>query len=70
MSEPDTTRLLVDKIEIAKMLDISTRHVDKLRADGLPTVTLGKAVRFRPSSVDAWLAAQETRETTPEAPIT
>jgi excisionase family DNA binding protein len=44
--------LLVDKQQAARMLTISTRHVDALVARGLlPKVKLGSACRFRVADI-------------------
>ncbi len=49
--------------EVALMLGMSTDWVlDKFEAEELPGFKLGRAVRFRPSEISAWL---ETRRRGP-----
>lgn len=46
---------LLDREGLAQQLGVSTRMVDKLRRQGLPTVWLGKCPRFVLTDVVAWL---------------
>ena len=59
MTDTPHDRVAVNKAELARMLGISSRHVDKLRKQGLPTAQLGRRVVFRISAVEAWLAELE-----------
>lgn len=60
MLEPYTDARIVSAEHLAELLDCSRRHVYKLMAeDGLPSVKLGGARRFRLADVDAWLRAQQ-----------
>ena len=46
--------------EIAELLRVSERTVRTwVQAEGLPCVRVGRAVRFRPEAVSAWLAERE-----------
>jgi excisionase family DNA binding protein len=46
--------------DVAALLGITRPLVIKKAAQGkLPGIKLGKAWRFRPSTIDAWLAEQE-----------
>lgn len=47
--------VLVDKQDLARSLGCSSKHIDHLRQRGLPSVMLGKAVRFEPAKVVDWL---------------
>lgn len=51
--------LLVDKQDLARQLGCSPAHIDHLRKRGLPTVPVGKVVRFEPAKVLEWLRAQK-----------
>ena len=46
---------MVNKRELAKELAISVSMVDKLIAQGLPHLKVGKAVRFEIQEVKNWL---------------
>lgn len=41
--------------DLADFVGCSVRHVSNLRAAGLPTIRLGRMVRFEPDAVMAWL---------------
>lgn len=45
---------LLDKTELAERLGISVRKVSDLQTEGLPTVKLGKSVRFDYDEVLIW----------------
>jgi hypothetical protein len=45
----------------------STLQKDRLRGDGIPFIRLGRLVRYRPSTVKAWLASHPTFRSTAEA---
>jgi len=49
----DERRLLNTK-ELATFLRCSTRHIARLRKMGLPTITLGRLVRFSMNEVIEW----------------
>lgn len=51
---PDADALLTAE-DVAQLLRCSTRHVRRLRKDGLPVVWLGEAPRFERDAVLAWL---------------
>ncbi len=54
MSELLTTR------ELAELWSCSTRHIERLRLKkGLPSLKLGKSLRFRRSDIESWLEAQQ-----------
>jgi len=57
LAEPAGTRLN-DVATECRRLGISRGTLARLRTEGLPTVRVGDAVRFRPADVDAWLAAR------------
>jgi excisionase family DNA binding protein len=47
---------LLDREEAAELLSISLRHLDTLVAAGeLTPVRIGRAVRFRPEEIDAFI---------------
>ncbi len=47
---------LLKKPQVARLLQLSTRTVDRLRAAGkLPSFKLGRAVRFREDDVEKML---------------
>lgn len=52
----------VDARELAMLMDVSTRTVWRLVAEGMPSVTWGRRTRrFRPSEALGWAANREER---------
>jgi hypothetical protein len=51
---------LVDRNGLAQALNVSVSTVDRLRAEGAPTVWVADAPRFEPGAVIAWLRARGT----------
>lgn len=51
------------RAEVAEFLGVTVSGVDDLRArrDGLPWKSVGKAIRFIPDEVMAWVGRQEGR---------
>lgn len=45
----------VRKPAVAKHLNCTVRHVEKLTAAGMPSIKIGGMRRYRLSAVDAWL---------------
>jgi excisionase family DNA binding protein len=57
---------LLEPQEVADYLGMNVRWVyDQARAGRLPHVRLGRYVRFRRESIDAWLEARESQATMP-----
>ncbi len=54
-SEP----VLIDKQDMARQLGCSSAHIDHLRKKGLPSVLVGKVVRFEPAKVMEWLRGRD-----------
>lgn len=53
-----TPALLVDTAEAARLLNISSRLLRQLEARGeLPSVRIGRLVRFSPAALEEWIAA-------------
>jgi phage terminase Nu1 subunit (DNA packaging protein) len=53
----------VTRRELASMMGVSIDTVDRLVADGMPSVTWGRRTRrFRPSIAIAWAAAQQREQ--------
>jgi excisionase family DNA binding protein len=51
---------LLTRAELAELLHCDVQTIDKMRDDGLPTITWGRRyLRFRPSAVMAWLETHE-----------
>jgi excisionase family DNA binding protein len=48
--------------ELARYLGCTSRHVARLRADGLPVIRVGALVRFRPSRVVEWLEGRSRQQ--------
>lgn len=46
---------MLDKKELAKKLNISVSMVNKLLAQGMPRINIGKSVRFEYDEVLKWL---------------
>ena len=50
----------VDKTELAEMMGVSVRTIERLVAAGMPSETWGvRARRFRPSIAIAWARARD-----------
>jgi phage terminase Nu1 subunit (DNA packaging protein) len=55
----DEQERYVTRRELAEIMGISVRAVDRLRAQGMPCESWGlRAVRFQPSRAIAWARAQ------------
>lgn len=53
---------LLDRHEAAKLLSIGLRTLDRLMADGeIPVVRIGTAARIRPSAIERFCEARESR---------
>lgn len=52
--------ILWDKRTAAKRIGVSVSTLDRLRDRGLPCIKVEGKVLFRPSSLDAWAAQNET----------
>lgn len=64
-SEPEQ---YVDRPTLALMMGVSVRTIDRLVAEGMPSVTWGRrSRRFRPSAAIGWARAQDQRH---DAPMT
>ncbi len=51
----------VDKTELAQMMGVSVRTIERLVAAGMPSETWGvRARRFRPSIAIAWARARDS----------
>lgn len=60
----ELTTLLYDRPEVAARLAISLRTLDEQVSLGnIQVVRIGRAVRFRPSSLESFIEANETRLT-------
>jgi excisionase family DNA binding protein len=59
VNDSEVTPMLMTTRDLARSLRMSERAIFTLRKEsGLPSVRLGKSVRFRPSDVQEWLAAR------------
>lgn len=57
-----TTNQLMTRSEAAEALALSVRMIDELVKSGdLPTVRIGRSVRFRPSALEYFVEARESR---------
>ncbi len=53
-------KLLLTEREAAKALSVCQRTLWQLRSDGhIPCVRIGRAVRYRPADLRAWIAAHQ-----------
>jgi excisionase family DNA binding protein len=52
---------LVDRVTAAQLLGVSPRTLDrwKNKGDGPSRLTIGRKVRYRRSSLEAWVAGRE-----------
>jgi hypothetical protein len=56
------TERYVCRAEIALMMGVSVATIDRMVADGMPSVTWGRRTRrFKPSAALAWALAQSGR---------
>jgi excisionase family DNA binding protein len=56
------TNQLMTRSEAAEALALSVRMIDELVKSGdLPTVRIGRSVRFRPSALEYFVEARESR---------
>lgn len=62
-AEDDDLKLLLNASEVATTLGVSERSVWRLSAIGEipPPIRIGRSVRWRRSTVEAWLAKEERR---------
>lgn len=51
---------LLDRAELARRLGLSTRALDRLRREGLPTIMVGDVPRWRWPAVVEWLEGRVT----------
>jgi len=56
---PSTVALLWNVEDLQRNLQLSRRSIHNLRKRGLPTIVLGRSVRFDPESVKRWLRSKE-----------
>ena len=49
---------ILTKDELAKMLKVTIRTLDRLRSEGLPSIKVGNQVRFIEKDVLEWLKSQ------------
>lgn len=64
-SEREVPVLLLKPAEAAKALAIGCRLLwSKTAAGEIPCVRIGKAVRYSPAALAAWIAEQQTPQTT------
>lgn len=50
---------ILTKGELAKLLKVTVRTVDRLRNEGLPSFKVGNLVRFDKNDVKKWLKSQQ-----------
>ncbi|RJQ26239.1 MAG: DNA-binding protein [Peptococcaceae bacterium] len=50
---------ILTKAELAKLLKVTQRTIDRLRTEGLPCFKVGNAVRFNRKKVLKWFEEQE-----------
>ena len=61
-SQASAVQRLLTPDDLALMLGVSRLQVIRQsRAGKIPSLKLGKAYRYRATSIDAWLAEQEAR---------
>ncbi len=56
---PATLALLWDVEDLQRNLKLCRRSIHNLRKRGLPTIVLGRSIRFHPESVMRWLRSKE-----------
>lgn len=63
--DPVPSDQLLTAEEVAQLLQVRTSWVyDAARRDAIPRVRLGRNLRFRRDSVDAWICERERRSLT------
>jgi phage terminase Nu1 subunit (DNA packaging protein) len=61
MPAETTTAMLVPGRELARLLSCSERTLFNLRAKGLPSLTIGNAIRYEPAACLEWLRANNAK---------
>ena len=56
---PATLAVLWDVEDLQRNLQLSRRSIHNLRKRGLPTIVLGRSIRFHPQSVMNWLMSKQ-----------
>lgn len=57
---------LLDARQVAELLGVSVRKVQQLAAERqIPSVPVGRLVRFRPEDVEAWVASRRVSNIRP-----
>lgn len=62
MNDDDRLRRLLDAQELADYYSVCRASIYNLMAQGLPSVKIGRARRFRVPDTDAWLEAQQSEQ--------
>lgn len=63
-----STPALVDRRELARLLDVSTATVTRLTAEGMTCLHVGDSPRYDVDAVRAWLAERGRQGTKAKAP--
>jgi hypothetical protein len=56
---PATLAVLWDVEDLQRNLQLPRRTIHNLRKRGLPTIVLGRSIRFHPQSVMNWLMSKQ-----------
>ena len=66
-----TPSCLLDRAAVAELYGISKRflEISAMRGDGPPYIKLGRAVRYRPKDLDAWIDSQRIDPTAGGTPM-
>ena len=61
---------ILNTTQLAKFLGVSTQYLEiaRLKGNGPPFSRVGRLVRYRRATIDAWLEAHEVRSTSEERP--
>ena len=68
MPNPSESLTVLTTKEVAAMLKVSTRTVLEMVKRGLPAQKVGRAWRFNPEAIKAWLDARTEDERRPPQP--
>ena len=52
---------VLTKEELAKLLKVGVRTIDRMRKEGMPYFNIGTAVRFRKENVFKWVEKRESK---------
>lgn len=64
-AHPEFPGLLLDQIQVAKLLGVTTKFLEarRCRGGGPPFVRVGRLIRYQPEALCHWIQSQTVRST-------